>query len=71
VVDWGVEPYARVCAWQKELSAARKQGAVPDLLLLGEHPPVITLGRNADRKSLRLSEKELGQRGVELHETDD
>jgi lipoyl(octanoyl) transferase len=70
VVDWGLEPYARVCAWQKELVAARKTGAVPDLLLLGEHPPVITLGRNADRENLRLSEQELERRGVELHETD-
>jgi lipoyl(octanoyl) transferase len=69
VVDWGVQPYARVCAWQKELAAARKQGTAPDLLLLGEHPPVITLGRNADREHLRLSPEELARRGVELHET--
>jgi lipoyl(octanoyl) transferase len=69
VVDWGVQPYARVCAWQQELAAARKQGTAPDLLLLGEHPPVITLGRNADREHLRLPPGELGRRGVELHET--
>jgi len=69
-VDWGLQPYARVCAWQKELAAARKQGTMPDSLLLGEHPPVITLGRNADRENLRLSEEDLGRRGVELHETD-
>lgn len=70
VVDWGVEPYARVCAWQKELVAARKAGTVPDLLLLGEHPPVITLGRNARGENVLLPEKELARRGVEVRETD-
>ena len=70
IIDWGLEPYARVYAWQKELVAARKAGTVPDLLLLGEHPPVITLGRNARRENVRLSLKELKRRGVELHETD-
>ncbi len=44
-LDWGVEPYARVHAWQERLVAARAAGRVPNLLLTGEHPPVITLGR--------------------------
>jgi lipoyl(octanoyl) transferase len=70
IIDWGLEPYARVCAWQKELVAARKAGTVPDLLLLGEHPPVITLGRNARRANVRFPVEELARRGVELHETD-
>ena len=70
VVDWGVEPYGRVLALQSELVAARKAGRVPDLLLLGEHTPVITLGRNARRENLLLPEDELARRGVEVHETD-
>lgn len=70
VVDWGVEPYGRVCAWQKELVAARKAGTVTDLLLLGEHPPVITRGRNARRENLLLAEDELARRGVEVQDTD-
>lgn len=70
VIDWGREPYRQVCAWQKELVAARKRDTVPDLLLLGEHPHVITLGRNARREHLRLPEAELARRGVELAETD-
>lgn len=70
VMDWGFGPYGRVCTWQAELVAARKAGRVPDLLLLGEHPHVITLGRNARREHLTLPEKELARRGVELHETD-
>lgn len=70
VIEWGLESYARVCTWQKELVAARKAGAVPDLLLLGEHPPVITLGRNAQPQNVCFPPEELEQRGVELHETE-
>ena len=70
VIEWGQEPYGRVWGWQKELVAARKAGAVPDLLLLGEHPHVITLGRDASRANLRLPEAELARRGVDLAETD-
>lgn len=70
VVDWGLEPYGRVLDWQRELVTARKAGRLPDLLLLGEHTPVITLGRNARRENIRLPEEELGRRGVEVHETD-
>ena len=70
LVDWGVEPYGHILALQQELVAARKVGRVPDLLLLGEHSPVITLGRNARRENLLLPEEELARRGVEVHETD-
>jgi len=70
VIDWGREPYGRVYDWQRELVAARKAGRIPDVLLLGEHPPVITLGRNARREHVRLPEAELARRGVEVHETD-
>ncbi len=48
----------------------RKAGRIPDVLLLGEHTPVITLGRNACRENLLLPEDELRRRGIEVHETD-
>ena len=70
VVDWGLERYGRVLALQQESVAARKAGRIPDVLLLGEHAPVITLGRNARRENLLLPEDELQRRGVEVHETD-
>jgi len=56
---------------QKELVEARKQGAIPDQLLLLEHPPVITLGvrtRN-DRSHVLESEASLAEKGVGLFET--
>ncbi len=50
--------------------AARKAGAVPDVLLLCEHPHVITLGRNGKREHLHASDQLLRQIGVEFHQTD-
>ncbi|HSC78565.1 MAG TPA: lipoyl(octanoyl) transferase LipB [Candidatus Acidoferrales bacterium] len=70
MADWGLAPYGRILALQREFVAARKAGRIPDVLLLGEHTPVITLGRNARRENLLLPEEELARRGVELHETD-
>jgi len=59
-------------AWelQRRLVAARKAGAVPDVLLLCEHPPVITLGRSGKLANLRASDHVLRQMGVSFFETD-
>ena len=43
--DLGIVPYARALALQRVLHAQRVAGAIPDTLLLLEHPPVITLGK--------------------------
>ncbi|MFQ5818162.1 MAG: lipoyl(octanoyl) transferase LipB [Terriglobia bacterium] len=69
VMDWGVVPYAQACAWQAELVARRQAGELPDLLILCEHPAVITLGRNARRENVQASAEELAARGVEVHTT--
>ncbi|MCA2981211.1 MAG: lipoyl(octanoyl) transferase LipB, partial [Myxococcaceae bacterium] len=55
---------------QQQFQAARRQGTVPDTLLLLEHPPVLTLGRGADRANVLRSADELERLGVALHETD-
>src|SRR5580700_10923272 len=49
--------------------AARKVDAVGDVLLLCEHAPVITEGRNGNREHLLVSENVLRQRNVEFYET--
>ena len=56
---------------QRALVEERRAGRVPDLLLLLEHPHVITLGVKADaaRSHLIATPDELAQRHVELHET--
>ena len=50
VEQLGVVLYAEGLRLQREKVAARKAGAIPDTLLLLEHPHVITLGRNASRR---------------------
>jgi lipoyl(octanoyl) transferase len=62
--------YGDAWALQKRLVAARKANAIEDVLLLCEHPHVITLGRNGKREHLLASEHVLKQKGVELHTTD-
>ena len=48
VLQAGVVPYAEALAWQRSLAEARINGRLTqDLLLLLEHPPVVTLGRNS------------------------
>ena len=61
-------PYSEGLAVQQQVIAARKQGLIGDTLLLMEHPPVLTLGRNAHRSNILASEELLARRGVELHE---
>ncbi|HXZ13803.1 MAG TPA: lipoyl(octanoyl) transferase LipB [Candidatus Sulfotelmatobacter sp.] len=70
VVDLGLTAYEPACELQRELVAARKAGAIPDVLLLCEHPHVITLGRNGKRKNLHASDRLLAQMHVEFHPTD-
>lgn len=70
VVELGLIRYAEAVALQKAMVAARKADALPDVLLLCEHPHVITLGRNGRREHLLAGEHLLRQMGVEFHATD-
>jgi lipoyl(octanoyl) transferase len=69
ITDLGLMSYADAYALQQRLVAARKTNAIDDVLLLCEHPHVITLGRNANRSNLLASEHVLRQKNVELHPT--
>ncbi len=53
---------------QSEIAALRLEGRVHNVLLLLEHPPVLTLGRNAHRENVLASDKLLASRGVTLYE---
>jgi lipoyl(octanoyl) transferase len=70
VVQLGTVPYSLGLKLQSELIAARKNSRIPDTLLLLEHKPVITLGRNARKENVLLSRELLESKGVELFETD-
>jgi lipoate-protein ligase B len=72
VVHLGLRPYAEVLELQRAVAAARIAGEVRhDVLLLVEHPPVVTLGRGArDASNVIASEALLASRGVERFEVD-
>jgi len=69
-VDLGLIGYAEAWELQKRVVASRKAGAIADVLLLCEHPHVITLGRSGKRENLLASEHVLRQKGVEFHASD-
>ena len=70
VVDLGLISYEPAFELQRALVAARKADAAPDILLLCEHPHVITLGRNGHEENLLASAHLLRQMNVEFHATD-
>jgi lipoyl(octanoyl) transferase len=70
VVDLGRIGYAEAFALQQRLVAARKAGAGPDVVLICEHPHVLTLGRSGKLEHLRVSDDLLRQMGVEFHTSD-
>lgn len=69
-VDAGLIGYTEAWELQKRLVAARKPAAMEDVLLLCEHPHVITLGRNGKREHLLASDQVLRQKNVEFHNSD-
>ncbi len=68
LVTLGRVSYREGLAIQERVVAARKADQIGDTLLLLEHPPVLTLGRNARRENVLASDEFLRARGVELHE---
>ena len=66
----GLINYAAALRLQQEKVAARKAGAVPDTLLLLEHPHVYTLGRNARRENLLATRDKLETLNAQVFETD-
>lgn len=67
----GTVPYGEALALQRELVEERRSGRVPDLLLLLQHPPVITFGVKGDggRSNVLATSERLAELGVELSET--
>lgn len=70
VRDLGRVGYAEAFELQRELVEKRKQGLIPDQLLIVEHPHVITLGRNGRAEHLLAGEDVLRRAGVTFCHTD-
>lgn len=72
-VQWhrlGRVEYADGLELQRQFQEARKTNAVPDTLVLLEHPPVLTLGRGAKGNNILTPKAQLDALGVEVFETD-
>jgi len=70
IVQLGRIDYATALELQRSLVELRKRGEIGDVLLLLEHTPVITLGRNAKAEHVLASREQLAARGVEVFECD-
>ncbi len=70
VLNLGLVPYETALQLQRTLMELRKAGRIENTLLLLEHPPVITLGRNAQLSNVLAPPEFLAQRGVELFDID-
>ena len=60
--------YGEALALQQEMVELRHAGRIANTLLLLEHPPVLTLGRNAQRANILASDEILARKGVTVHE---
>jgi lipoyl(octanoyl) transferase len=70
-VDLGLVEYDEALAFQRDVAAARIDGRIPeDVLILCEHPAVVTMGRSAKAANLLLSEGALTARGIALREVE-
>jgi lipoyl(octanoyl) transferase len=71
VVRLGRMGYEEALEYQREVARQRITGAIPqDVLILVEHPPVVTLGRSSKEKNLISSPAFLASKGVELFEVE-
>jgi lipoyl(octanoyl) transferase len=67
----GMVPYAAALQLQRALVEERRADRVPDLLLLLQHPPVITVGVKGDggRSNIVATAERLGELGIDVSET--
>jgi lipoyl(octanoyl) transferase len=70
VVRCGLVPYKEAAVAQRWLRDAREDGALPDVLLLLEHPPVYTRGRRSTDDELPMAREWYEMQGIEVHDTD-
>ena len=69
VASIGQVPYLDGVELQNRLRERRQAGAIPDSLLLLEHPPVYTKGKRTERADLPMGEDWYRTQGIEVHDT--
>ena len=63
----GLQGYEKIWKLQKRLVKSRRKGEISDTLLLVEHRPVITFGKNEKWNRLHVAEEELAEREIDFH----
>ncbi|HEY8477603.1 MAG TPA: lipoyl(octanoyl) transferase LipB [Chloroflexota bacterium] len=69
LLSLGALEYGDALDLQRRLAEARAAGRLPDVLVLLEHPPVVTLGRRGSLDDVLVPVEELERRGIALHAT--
>lgn len=67
IINLGRAGYARILDLQRTLVRLRQQGSIPDLLLLVEHEPVITLGKRGGMENILATAAELARLGIRVY----
>ncbi|OYD14476.1 hypothetical protein CH330_08575 [candidate division WOR-3 bacterium JGI_Cruoil_03_51_56] len=67
LIKLGLVDYGAALKLQHRLWEMRIRNEIPDVLLLLEHPPVVTLGKHGKRSNLLLSDEELKHRGMKVY----
>ena len=70
IYDLPIVEFQEALQLQKRLMQARIAGKIPDVLLLLEHPPVLTIGRLGTIKDITTSVEILAQEGISIYQTD-
>ena len=70
VISLDKTKYLDIWRLQKKLVNLRCQGKIPDCLIITEHEPVITMGRNALKNNLLVSHDELEKRGIDFYKVE-
>jgi len=67
LVDLGIMDYMEAYDLQKQLLSLRQEDRIGDVLLLLEHPPVLTIGRSGSRDNIIIAEEDLTARGANIY----
>lgn len=69
-LELGIEEYGKIFQLQKQLNQARRNGSLPDTVILLEHHPCFTVGRRGGVDHILVSNQFLDQEGIKVYETD-
>lgn len=69
-LELGTEEYGEILTLQQELSQARRNGIIPDIVIFLEHHPCFTIGRRGGFDHILVSRAFLEEQGIRVYETD-